>query len=277
MENPLISICISNYNMAAYLKSAITSVVDQLDSRFEVVVVDDGSSDNSVALLREIEKEKSLLRVFPYQRSSTRYLGETRNLSIRHARGKYVVLHVDADDEWDEGIVDWCLKAMSLSQNYNDEVYISGKQINFVAKEYIIRFGGYRNIYYTEDRDLWARLAARGSILFVDHPVFRKRMPLATRDKLKKIIKVNWYVLLNDLRCGASVATSIPSVCLNAFTHLDSRGRMGGVLRLFMILPGIFWALRLGALPDYRPILTFEEILKYRTRNTKTFEEWLEN
>ena len=48
-------------------------------------------------------------------------------------------------------------------------------------------------------------------------------------------------------------------------------------IRLFMILPGIFWALRLGALPDYRPILAFEEIVKYRTRNTKTFEEWLEN
>ena len=78
---------------------SLKSVLDQLDNRYEVLVVDDGSNDCSQEKLHEISKNYENFRYIPLMRDSRRRLGETRNISIEAARGKYVILHVDADDE----------------------------------------------------------------------------------------------------------------------------------------------------------------------------------
>ncbi len=97
-HNPLYSVCVCNYNMADTLERAMTSVVEQLDNRFEVLVVDDGSTDESIHILKKLAEKYEIFRFISLNRDKSRLLGKTRNFSIREAKGEYVLLHIDADD-----------------------------------------------------------------------------------------------------------------------------------------------------------------------------------
>ena len=55
-QNVKYSICLSNYNMARTLKSVLRSILDQIDRKYEVVLVDDGSKDNSVEIAKKYPK-----------------------------------------------------------------------------------------------------------------------------------------------------------------------------------------------------------------------------
>lgn len=271
------SICICNYNMSEHIRESLSSVLRQLNDDFEVVVVDDGSSDRSVELLRELSQEFSNLRVFSYPRDSKRFLGYTRNLSIKHAIGEYVVLHIDADDIWDHGIVDWCEKAKQLSKRMGDDVYIAGKQINMVNKKMLTDFGGYRNIFYTEDRDLWMRLAAHKKLLFIDHEFFRTRMKLSTGVKYRKLLKVMWYILLNDLRTGSSVSAQIIPVFKDFFVSSKTRGLRNVIFRIVVFPLAVIVSLLKGPVDDFQPALKPQEWRVYKSKNTKDFAKWLED
>ena len=98
---PIYSICIANYNMASTLKLSLESILKPLDNRFEVIVVDDGSRDKSLVELDSLALKYPILRVIPLKSDRRRKLGETRNVSVRAAKGKYVLLHIDTDDIWE--------------------------------------------------------------------------------------------------------------------------------------------------------------------------------
>ena len=87
--------------MSSTLEDSILSVIKQLDNSFEVIIVDDGSDDNSLEILFKIQEKYSLVKVIPLKRDKRRKLGETRNISVRAARGKYILLHIDTDDIWE--------------------------------------------------------------------------------------------------------------------------------------------------------------------------------
>ena len=72
-----------------------------MDNSFEVIIVDDGSDDNSLEILFKIQEKYSLVKVIPLKRDKRRKLGETRNISVRAAKGKYILLHLDTDDIWE--------------------------------------------------------------------------------------------------------------------------------------------------------------------------------
>ena len=106
-NNPKYSICICNYNMDQTIEQSLVSVLDQIDNRYEVLLLDDGSSDNSVLIVKELQNKYHNLRLLSLKRDKKRLLGETRNISIREARGEYVILHVDTDDVWGPFIDDF--------------------------------------------------------------------------------------------------------------------------------------------------------------------------
>ena len=94
MKLPKITAIIPTYNRAHYLGIAIKSVLEQTFDNFELIVVDDGSSDNT----RELVEEFSDQRIrYVYQKN--RGISAAMNTGIRAARGCYVA-RLDSDDMW---------------------------------------------------------------------------------------------------------------------------------------------------------------------------------
>ena len=62
MRKPLVSVIVDNYNYERFLSQAIESVLNQTYQNFEIIVVDDGSTDNSVQIIDSYEKKDSRIR-----------------------------------------------------------------------------------------------------------------------------------------------------------------------------------------------------------------------
>lgn len=93
VSTPLISVVIPNYNYGHYLKQAINSALGQSYPHVEVIVVDDGSTDCSEAVLHSYGNQ---LRCFRQQRQG---VSAARNRGIQECRGELVAF-LDADDLW---------------------------------------------------------------------------------------------------------------------------------------------------------------------------------
>ena len=96
MKNcPKVSIIIPTYNRAHPLKRAIQSVLNQTYQDFEVIVVDDGSTDNTEAVVKNLNDE----RVRYKRHKKKKGVSATRNTGIASARGEYIAFQ-DSDDIW---------------------------------------------------------------------------------------------------------------------------------------------------------------------------------
>jgi glycosyltransferase involved in cell wall biosynthesis len=91
---PLISVIIPAYNTGATILETIGSVQQQTFDDFELIVIDDGSTDNTLAQLGKVRDNR--LKVFTYPNQG---LGASRNRGIEHARGEFISF-IDADDLW---------------------------------------------------------------------------------------------------------------------------------------------------------------------------------
>jgi len=95
-ELPRLSVIVPNYNHAAHLPVSLKALLQQSAPAHEVIAIDDGSSDNSLEVLREFERNHSNLRVYRNERN----LGivPTLNRGVELARGQYI-FPTAADDE----------------------------------------------------------------------------------------------------------------------------------------------------------------------------------
>ncbi|WP_299336975.1 glycosyltransferase family 2 protein [uncultured Psychroserpens sp.] len=92
---PYFSIIISVYNKAAYVADTLTSVLDQSYSNFEVIVVNDGSTDESLEILERFDDFR--LQIINQDNHGASH---ARNHGINLAKGRYIAL-LDGDDLWD--------------------------------------------------------------------------------------------------------------------------------------------------------------------------------
>lgn len=95
MVENLISVIIPVYNIKIdYLESCIDSILQQTYRRFEIIIVDDGSSSQCVKELDSIKKQDD--RIFVYHKKNEG-VSEARNIGLRHSKGEYIV-YADGDD-----------------------------------------------------------------------------------------------------------------------------------------------------------------------------------
>jgi len=188
---PKVSVIVPAYNVSQYIKETLISLEQQTFSDFEALIVDDGSTDNTAAIVRQICQRDSRFQLL---QKSNGGLSSARNHGIRHARGEYIAL-LDGDDIYhkdklathiarlysqsDVGVV------YSASQTIRDDgkptfITLSGKpvhsdyQIALLCKNFmghgsnavfrrclIDEVGDFNeNLRSWEDVDLWLRIAA---------------------------------------------------------------------------------------------------------------------
>jgi glycosyltransferase involved in cell wall biosynthesis len=96
-DNPTVSVIIPMYNRAHLIGRAIQSVLNQSYQDFEIIVVDDGSTDNTEKVIREFQEQDK--RIIYIRHEKNKGAATARNTGITAAKGEYIAFQ-DSDDEW---------------------------------------------------------------------------------------------------------------------------------------------------------------------------------
>lgn len=117
MVNPEISIIIPVYNPGKFINKCLNSIIHQTFKNIEILCIDDGSTDNSLNILKEFQKNDKRIRIFSQENLGA---AASRNLGIENSKGNYI-LFVDADDWIEE---DMCEKLYNHAEHLGSDMVL---------------------------------------------------------------------------------------------------------------------------------------------------------
>lgn len=116
MPSPTFSIIMPVYNVENYLHQSVNSILAQSIDDYELILVDDGSTDNSPVICDDLSDSNDHIKVIHKQNGG---LSDARNFGIKAASGKYIIF-IDSDDYWDDN--DALEKLKKIIQKQNPDV-----------------------------------------------------------------------------------------------------------------------------------------------------------
>ena len=195
-----VSVIIPTFNRLSLISRAIDSVLKQTLKPFEIIVVDDGSSDNTSTLIKNNYKSVKLIK------QKNLGVSKARNVGIKNSSGDWIAL-LDSDDEWKKNKLEVQIKSLSEHDYYSvchtNEIWIrNGTRVNqkkrhqkyggdifdkcldicrispssIIFQKNIINEVGWfdESLSICEDYDLWLRITANFKILFINKPLIIK-------------------------------------------------------------------------------------------------------
>lgn len=202
---PLFSILIANYNNGRYLQEAIDSVLAQTYANWEVILVDDHSTDNSSEIY---EKYKDDSRFHIYYNDENRGCGYTKRRCVELSNGELLGF-LDSDDKLDPGALDMvvqeylkkpeCSLIYTTTYNWNDitgEILVNdrvgkideGEDYLISQKKSVFHFVSVNRLYYDKteginaklqtgvDYDMYLKMEEVGSLYYIDCPMHYYRL-----------------------------------------------------------------------------------------------------
>lgn len=189
---PIVSIIMAAYNRAGMIRESIESVINQSFTKWELIIADDESSDNTFEIAQEYQQNFENIR---YMRHSHRGLPFTRNSGIAASAGRYITF-LDTDDVYEPNHLLLRIEFMRknpgtdlLHGGYRvignpfvidkndhsklihlDECYIGGTF--FGKREIFIGLEGFRNISYSEDSEFMERALLQFKVIKVNFPTY---------------------------------------------------------------------------------------------------------
>lgn len=173
-NNPLVSVIIPTYNRAHLVKRAIDSVLKQTYKNFEIIVVDDASSDNTEQIINLFADR----RIIYIKQEKNMGVAAARNAGIKKARGKYIAF-LDSDDEFCAGKIESVLEKFSVLKDNTTLIFTNGWKDNGKKRNIVLpaeRVSGYiANVKYefplrktigTTSSWVVKKSAYRGEIIF---------------------------------------------------------------------------------------------------------------
>ena len=98
----LVSVIVPVYNSTAYLRRCVDAILAQTYTKLEVILVDDGSTDDSLSICQEYEQKDSRVRCFHKENGGS---SSARNVGIKEAKGEYICF-CDSDDYYEPDIIE---------------------------------------------------------------------------------------------------------------------------------------------------------------------------
>ena len=139
METAKISIIMPVYNTVDYLEKSIESVREQTFPEFELICVDDGSSDGSLEILQEYAKKDTRIKVFQHEHDGRGAAG-ARNMALEQVTGEYIAF-LDSDDYYNsDNILAFMYQLAKRIRKYNGmQIVITQNIKDFVGSPEIAR------------------------------------------------------------------------------------------------------------------------------------------
>ena len=126
MIKELVSIITPSYNSSKFIEETIASVQAQTYSHWEMLITDDGSTDNSFEIIKKFCKKDSRIKLFSIKNAGP---AVARNNSIKHAKGKYLAF-LDSDDLWMPEFLSTSIKFITKSEGF---IFSSYKRCNEIT------------------------------------------------------------------------------------------------------------------------------------------------
>ena len=137
MRKPAVSIIIPVWNTGDCIKDIVKSIVSQKFDDFELLLVDDGSTDNTPSILKELGKNDDRIRIFTKPNGGP---SSASNAGLDNAKGKYIQFY-DSDDNISDDALSTVVSAMN---SHDRDLLVSGWQIDVESTKGIVR--GYKQI-----------------------------------------------------------------------------------------------------------------------------------
>ena len=220
--NPKITVLMPVYNGERYLKEAIESILNQTFTDFEFLIIDDGSTDNSLNIIKQYATKDSRIRLVIHKQNKK--IVPTLNEGLKLAKGKYIA-RMDCDDISMPARIEEEINFLENHQDYimvgSDYIIINefAKKLFYYAafpnyetikvalsvtscfahgsvmykKRSVLAVNGYNSkIHDAEDFELWTRLIKIGKFANIPKPLFKYRMNYsgAFLSKLDHAIKI---------------------------------------------------------------------------------------
>jgi glycosyltransferase involved in cell wall biosynthesis len=261
---PRVSVIVPAYNAAIYLPYAIDSVLAQTYRDWEIVIVNDGSTDHTGAV---VEPYQAMLGDrLQFIEQPNRGLSAARNTGLRAARGEFMAM-LDADDVW---LPHRLARGVAVLDSHPETGLVHAKVVRIdvhgsitgqpkVAPEYLsgriarhiytrrahivcptvlfrkrcLQTAGWFDeaMQATEDRDLWFRIALRYEIAFIDEVVAQYRLsPTSITSNLDGLLNGQLYFAAKHYKLGAATRFDYLRALGNTHRELgDSLFRRGSV------------------------------------------------
>ncbi|HET6995264.1 MAG TPA: glycosyltransferase [Chitinophagaceae bacterium] len=150
MSSDLVSVIMPAYNAEKYISEAIESVIQQTYTHWELIVVDDGSTDNTAAIIKNYTAKDSRIRYIqqPHQRQA-----RARNNGLFHASGELIAF-LDADDIWMPGKLEVQVDIMhrnSCDVTFSDAYFFETKPAAELQQRINVKYGKYEGEQATQD------------------------------------------------------------------------------------------------------------------------------
>jgi glycosyltransferase involved in cell wall biosynthesis len=172
MENtervPIVSVIIPSYNRERLLMRAIGSVQAQTFSDWEMIIVDDGSKDDTEQAVKRIQKKDA--RIFYFKNDVNKGVSAARNIAIKKARGKYLAF-LDSDDAWLPEKLDRQVDVLEKGSEKLGLVYTSAVFINEKTNERRVKLAEKDGDIFTEE--------------FANHPIGGTSRVMIKRECIK--------------------------------------------------------------------------------------------
>ena len=146
MENQLISIIVPVYNVEEYLKQCLDSILEQTFSNYEVILVNDGSTDSSGLICQEYAEKDVRIRYFEKENGG---ISDARNYGIEQVKGEYLTF-VDSDDFLDASHLNVLYNAL-VDNDVDISIVNYANYQTSTATFYLHTFGEYYEKTYTSE------------------------------------------------------------------------------------------------------------------------------
>ncbi len=233
---PLVTVYVVNHNYGKYLDQAVESILSQTFQDFELILIDNGSTDNSKEKLKKYSSDKKIKIIY----QDNIGLNSANNVALNFARGEFII-RLDADDYFHKDALKVLSRKLESNKNLglvfpdyytvdqNGNILNQFRRHNFeevelfdqpahgacsmVRKQFLKAIGGYDETYHCQDGwDLWIRFMRKYGIMNVNKPLFfyRQHQKNLTKSK-KKILDTRAKILRkNNKRDKTNCLAVIP-------------------------------------------------------------------